>query len=394
MVAFQDNTARDGMQQRNINKNFSTKLKAFELIAQSNVDSVEIGMCASYEDYLMICKEAEKLNSEQEIDVLTRMVKQDIDIAARLMDKIPNLVIKLLVPISDLHIEKKLGLTQESMRQKLVYYLTYLKSLGVKINICFEDATRADRTYFINILKLCNKYSIQMITIADTVGCMVPEEYGSFIHEIKSYKFNFGISVHCHNDLGLATANSVAGVLNGADQVETTFLGIGERAGNAPTEEVSYILLKKYNIKSNMTLRNIYETSRKMSQIVKFPIAATKPIVGENAFIHESGIHQDGMLKDRHMYQFVLPEEFGIKANPLDENISGISSSKLIQKAVLKKFKSNINDNRENLVDFYRIIAKVVDHITIEEAYELYELFHLLQSYEPEKNHLYRECIK
>ena len=179
------------------------------------------------------------------------------------------------------------------------------------------------------VLQLCNKYPVHLVTIADTVGCMVPEEFGAYIREIKLNGYNFGISVHCHNDLGLATANSIAGVLNGAEQVETTFLGIGERAGNTSIEEVSYILYKKYGIESNINFKEIILLANKISGILEFPITATKPIIGDNVFIHESGIHQDGMMKDCNMYQFVQPEEFGTQIKPLDHNISGISSSNL-----------------------------------------------------------------
>lgn len=378
MVKFQDNTVRDGMQQHNVNKNFRTKLSVFELIGQSNVDSVEIGMCASEDDYTMICEEAKKLSNNQEVVVLTRLVKQDIDITARLKKKVNQLTIKLLVPISDLHIEKKLGLTRESMKSKLENCLNYLQQLNIRTDICFEDATRADKLYFMEVLQLCNKYPVHLVTIADTVGCMVPEEFGAYIREIKQNGYNFGISVHCHNDLGLATANSIAGVLNGAEQVETTFLGIGERAGNTSIEEVSYILYKKYGIKSNINFKDIILLANKISEILEFPIAATKPIIGDNVFIHESGIHQDGMMKDCNMYQFVQPEEFGTQIKPLDLNISGISSSKILSSRISKEF-GNLDDTKE-IVNFYRKASKIINHITLEEACDLYKFINLLQT--------------
>ena len=313
-----------------------------------------------------------------EVVVLTRLVKQDIDITARLKKKVNQLTIKLLVPISDLHIEKKLGLTRESMKSKLENCLNYLQQLNIQTDICFEDATRADKLYFMEVLQLCNKYPVHFVTIADTVGCMVPEEFGAYIREIKQNGYDFGISVHCHNDLGLATANSIAGVLNGDEQVETTFLGIGERAGNTLIEEVSYILYKKYGIKSNINFKDIILLANEISEILKFPIAATKPIIGDNVFIHESGIHQDGMMKDCNMYQFVQPEDFGTQIKPLDLNISGISSSKILSSRVSKEF-GNIADTKE-IVNFYRKAAKIINHITLEEACDLYKFINLLQT--------------
>lgn len=377
MIRIQDSTARDGMQQRNINKSFRTKLKVFELIGMSNIESVEIGMCASADDYAMISEEAKKLDPQQEVVVLTRLVKQDIDITARLIKKIPRLVIKLLIPISDLHIEKKLGLTREGMRYKIKKCLSYISDLGITIDLCFEDATRSDKLYLMEILQMCDQFPIHMVTIADTVGCMVPEEFGALIHEIKAENHRYGISVHCHNDLGLATANSIAGVLNGAVQVETTFLGIGERAGNTSIEEINYILSKKYGIKTSIDTPRIYSISKKIAEMLGVSISETKPMLGDNVFVHESGIHQDGMMKDSNMYQFAFPEEFGIKVDPLDATISGISSSKLILSRASKEF-GNLEDMKD-VIGFYRKAAKIVNHITIEEACDLYKFIHLLQ---------------
>ncbi len=264
------------------------------------------------------------------------------------------------------------------MKSKLETCLNYLQPLNIRTDICFEDATRADKLYFMEVLQLCNKYPVHLVTIADTVGCMVPEEYGAYIREIKQNGYNFGISVHCHNDLGLATANSIAGVLNGVEQVETTFLGIGERAGNTSIEEVSYILHKKYDIKSKINFKEIILLANKISEILEFPIAATKPIIGDNIFIHESGIHQDGMMKDCNMYQFVQPEEFGTQIKPLDLNISGISSSKILSSRVSKEF-GNLDDTKE-IVNFYRKATKIINHITLEEVCDLYKFINLLQT--------------
>lgn len=264
------------------------------------------------------------------------------------------------------------------MKSKLEKCLIYLQQLNITTDVCFEDATRADKLYFMEVLQLCNKYPVHLVTIADTVGCMVPEEFGAYIREIKQNGYKFGISVHCHNDLGLATANSIAGVLNGAEQIETTFLGIGERAGNTPIEEVSYILYKKYGIESNINFKEIILLANKISEILEFPITATKPIIGDNVFIHESGIHQDGMMKDCNMYQFVQPEDFGTHIKPLDRNISGISSSKILSNRVSKEF-GNLDDTKE-IVNFYRKAAKIINHITLEEACDLYKFIHLLQT--------------
>jgi len=342
------------------------------LIGESDIDSVEIGMCASDEDYVMLCKEAKRLKETQEAVVLTRLVKTDIDLALRLFRKFPNLVIKLLVPISDLHIEKRLGFTRGVRKYKLEECLKYLQQSSIKTDVCFEDATRADICYLLDIMDMCSHYEINFITIADTVGCMVPEEFGNLIKKIKNRAYPFKISVHCHNDMGLATANSIAGIVNGAEQVETTFLEIGERAGNTSVEEVTYILQKKYNLANHIKLDQIYRISNQISTCIHFNPDSISPIIGENVFVHESGIHQDGMLKDSQMYQFVSPQEFGIVPMPLGSSISGISSSKLIFGQVTREF-GRIEDVTD-VISFYRTAAKVIDGITVEEACDLYKV--------------------
>ena len=177
--------------------------------------------------------------------------------------------------------------------------------------------------------------------------------------------------------MGLATANTIAGVINGASQVETTFLGIGERAGNAAIDEVLYILSKKYNIKTNLDLKNIYETSKSIENLLDYRSSPLKPIIGENAFIHESGIHQDGMLKDKSMYQYVSPGDFGKTINIYDSPISGISSSKIISTR-LRSILNNITDLESlNIEVFYRNLSKIINDVTIEDAYHLYNIIFL-----------------
>ena len=177
--------------------------------------------------------------------------------------------------------------------------------------------------------------------------------------------------------MGLATANTIAGVINGASQVETTFLGIGERAGNAAIDEVLYILSKKYNIKTNLDLKNIYETSKSIENLLDYRSSPLKPIIGENAFIHESGIHQDGMLKDKSMYQYICPEDFGEVTNLYNLPISSVSSSKIIAAHLQAKVKDIKNTDVHDITIFYRNISKIINNVTIEEAYDLFNITYL-----------------
>lgn len=377
MIKFQDNTIRDGMQQRNIRKDLKTKLKILDLIKTTNIESVEVGMCATIEDFHLISQESKKLGESQKMVVLTRLIHEDIKLTCKLANLNKNLVIKLLVPISELHIVKKLNCKKEDILKNLRQSLNYISNLNIKVDVCLEDATRADEIYLFEVLGLCNNYKIDFITIADTVGCATPEEYGRLIKKICKCNYSFGISVHCHNDMGLATANTISGILNGATQVETTFLGIGERTGNASIDEVLCILIKKYNIQTNLDLKNIYEVSKSLENLLEYKSSPLKPIIGENAFVHESGIHQDGMIKDKSMYQYICPEDFGEVTNLYNSPISSVSSSKIIAAHLRTKIGELTNEDVHAITIFYKNISKIIDGVTIEDAYDLYNIIFL-----------------
>ncbi|AGK96665.1 LeuA family protein [Clostridium pasteurianum] len=377
MIKFQDNTVRDGMQQRNLRKDLKTQLKIFDLLKTTNIHSLEVGMCTTKEDFQLISEKSTHLGELQKMVVLTRLIPKDIELTCKLVNVNKNLVVKLLVPISTLHILKKLNSTKENMLAKLQQSLNYISNLNIKVDVCLEDATRADETYLFKVLELCNNYNIDYVTIADTVGCSTPEEYGALIKKIYDCNYSFGISIHCHNDMGLATANTIAGILNGATQVETTFLGIGERAGNSAVDEILCILNKKYNIKTDLDLKNIYEISKLIEDVIGYTSSPLKPIIGKNAFIHESGIHQDGMLKDKSMYQYIAPEDFGKTTNIYDSPISGISSSKIIATHLKSKFRDLTNTEIVNIEIFYRNISKIINDVTIEDAYHLFNIIFL-----------------
>jgi len=377
MIKFQDNTIRDGMQQRNLIKDLKTQLKIFDLLKTTNIESLEVGMCSTMEDFQLISEKSTHLGKSQKMVVLTRLIPKDIQLTCNLVNINRNLVVKLLVPISTLHIVKKLNSTKENILAKLQQSLNYISNLNIKVDVCLEDATRSDETYLFEIMELCNNYDVGYVTIADTVGCSTPEEYGGLIKKIYDCNYSFGISVHCHNDMGLATANTIAGVLNGATQVETTFLGLGERAGNTSIDEVLCILSKKYNIKTNLDLKNIYEISKSIEDILCYKSSPLKPIIGENAFIHESGIHQDGMIKDKSMYQYISPEDLGKTSNIYDSPISGISSSKIISAHLRSKIKEITNKEISDVEVFYRSISKIINNVTIEDAYRLFNIIFL-----------------
>ena len=342
MVFFQDNTIRDGMQQRDVKKNMDTKRKVLSLVSESNVDSVEVGMCTNRMDYNFLFHQVQLLKEHQKPVILTRMLKDDIDISCELKEIKNNTVIKLLIPISDLHIIKKLNTTKVLLKNKLIGILDYLETKDIAVDLCFEDATRADEIYLLEILDVCTNYQIGFVTLPDTVGCAIPTSYGDLFNKVSSKNYNFHLAAHCHNDLGLATANTVAAVLNGAKQVETTFLGIGERAGNTSIEEVLAVIQSKFLDSTHLNTRDIYRISKKIEKTIGYETSSLKPIIGANSFVHESGIHQDGMLKDKNMYQFLSPLDFGLSDNDLDLTISSISSSKIIESYILQNMECQV----------------------------------------------------
>ncbi|XKM13521.1 LeuA family protein [Orbaceae bacterium ac157xtp] len=385
-MIFQDNTIRDGMQQKDVSKDIITRKRVLKKLSEINIQSVEIGMCTSHEDLRLLESFIKILRNDQEAIILTRMIKNDIDLVISLQKKFKNVVLKLLVPVSNLHIEIKLDINKNDYLNKLTDTLNYLSKNQVKFEICLEDATRADLDYLFKVFELCNLYETRFVTVADTVGCATPSKYGQLIKNIVDKKYNFKVSAHCHNDLGLGTANSLNAIENGAERVETTFLGIGERAGNVPIDELVVILNKNNICDCPISIKDIYTTSMVMKTILKIDISPMKPLLGENFFIHESGIHQDGSLKDERMYQFILSSDIG-ENNKFDFSISGISSSKVIDKQFKKLLGSN-NESIKEYTNYYRTLSKAIDGLTPEQFLSLYELINIIERKE-NKNDLH-----
>lgn len=373
LFEIQDQTIRDGMQQRGIKKHFKAKCEVIDLISTiSDITSVEIGMCTTQEDLNILKELITHLNKHQDYVILTRLRKKDIQLTSNLFSN--HLIIKLLVPISRLHIEQKLGLTIGQLVRKVDECIKMVLDKKIKLEICFEDATRAEEKDLFLLLDLCNQHSIHYVTICDTVGCMTPDEYGALITKIKKQGYQYPISVHCHNDMGLATANTLSGVLAGANRIETTFLGIGERSGNTAIDEICYILQKKhYSEPINIT--KLYQVSQAIQTVLGFNSSVLKPIIGENAFVHESGIHQDGIQKQKEMYQYVAPEEFGLQ---MQTSISGISSKKIIELKIFEYLETQEIQLNEVILDqiiaLYRSLTKIFSSITVEEVCDLYYL--------------------
>lgn len=371
MIYIQDNTIRDGMQQTSIKKDVATKKKVITEISKSKIHSVEIGMCDTIQDLNILKGYMRILRKDQSGVVLTRLIESSIDLAFQLYSMFPNTVIKLLVPVSKMHITEKLKTREDIYLKRLERILDYSKEKSLHVDMVLEDSTRANREFLFQVLDIVSNYEVGFVTLADTVGCSTPDEYGKMFSDIHSRFPALKLSAYCHNDLGLATANTVAAIMNHASQIETTFLGIGERAGNTSLDEVIAILQKKKFDEIDFDLQTVYQLSIKISDILEYDVAPTKLIIGKNVFVHESGIHQDGTMKNIEMYQYLLPNELGIP-NSTNYTISGISSKKVLY----RYFESLVGGdvNIDELISFYRKLSKITDKLSPEDCLELFKL--------------------
>jgi 2-isopropylmalate synthase len=318
-----DTTLRDGEQIPGACLNAREKLEIALQLARLGVDAIEAGFpISSPGDFEAVKAIAEKVKGTT-IVALARAVREDIEAAWNAIKGAERSRIHVFLPSSDIHIQKKFGTNREKQLERGLEALKYAKSLCPEIEYSPEDASRTDPEYLVKVVEQVIAAGATVVNIPDTVGYAVPEQFGGLIAYLKqkvSGIDNIVLSVHCHNDLGLATANTLAAVENGARQVECTMNGLGERAGNASLEElVMAIRTRKdyFGYFTEIDHKEIMKTSRLVSRLMGMPVQANKAIVGANAFAHSSGIHQDGILKDRSTYEVIRPEDVGITAHAM-----------------------------------------------------------------------------
>ncbi|MDR0751923.1 MAG: 2-isopropylmalate synthase [Christensenellaceae bacterium] len=311
-----DTTLRDGEQTPGVNLNLTEKLEIAKQLEALGVDIIEAGFpAASNGDYLAVKGVASAVNCS--VAALCRCLKSDIDRgwdAVKLAKK-PRL--HLFLATSEIHMKYKLKSTPDEVFERATSCVAYAKSLCSDIEFSCEDASRSDLSFICKILEAVIDAGATTVNIPDTVGYKIPNEFGSFIAAIKANVPNIAkavISVHCHNDLGLAVSNTISAIQNGARQIETTVNGIGERAGNCAVEEVIMALTTRkdlINLTHNIDTSLIYRSSKIISKLTGVPIHVCKPIVGDNAFAHESGIHQHGVLANPLTYEIMTPQSVG-----------------------------------------------------------------------------------
>ena len=319
-----DTSLRDGEQAPGFSMNIDEKLRLAEQLAKLNVDVIEAGFpIASDGDFEAVREVSKAVKGGPAIAGLCRVKKMDIDRAWEALQHAEKGRIHTFIATSDIHMEYKLKKTKDEVLMDAVKGVEYARSLTDDVEFSTEDAARSDIDFLCRIVEAVIDAGATTINIPDTVGYAIPSEFGSKIKYIKEHVSNIDkarISVHCHNDLGLSVSNSLAAIQNGARQVECTINGIGERAGNASLEEVVMALKTRKDYLKHYTTVNteeIHKTSRLLSSITGVYVQPNKAIVGSNAFSHEAGIHQDGVLKEPRTYEIMTPESIGLSKSNL-----------------------------------------------------------------------------
>ncbi|MCG7503365.1 2-isopropylmalate synthase [Tenacibaculum sp. Mcav3-52] len=312
-----DTTLRDGEQVPGCKLDTQQKLIIAERLDFLGVDVIEAGFPVSSPGDFTSVQEIAKLVKNATVCGLTRAVKKDIEVAADALRLASKPRIHTGIGTSDSHIQYKFNASKEEVIRRAKEAVSYAKNFVDDVEFYAEDAGRTDNAFLAKVCEEVIKSGATVLNIPDTTGYCLPEEYGAKIKYLKENVKgieNVIISCHCHNDLGLATANSIAGAINGARQIECTVNGIGERAGNTALEEVVMILKQHpyLNLQTDINTKLLYDTSMMVRERMGMPVQPNKAIVGANAFAHSSGIHQDGVIKNRETYEIINPADVGV----------------------------------------------------------------------------------
>lgn len=314
-----DTTLRDGEQVPGCQLSTPEKIDIAKDLERLGVDVIEAGFPVSSPGDFQSVVEISKAVDDVIVCALTRANKNDIEVAAESLQFAKRPRIHTGIGASDTHIQYKFNSTREEILERAVEAVRYAKTFVEDVEFYAEDAGRADVEYLAKMIEAVIAAGATVVNIPDTNGYCLPDQYGAKIRFLKENVKNIDqaiISAHCHNDLGLATANSIAAIQNGARQIECTINGIGERAGNTSLEEVAMILKvhnqSLFNLSTRIDSKLFTYISRKVSKMMNMPVQPNKAIVGRNAFAHSSGIHQDGFLKHRENYEIINPEDVGL----------------------------------------------------------------------------------
>lgn len=356
-----DTTLRDGEQVPGCKLNTEQKLVIAERLDELGIDIIEAGFPISSPGDFESVSEISKLVKNAKVCGLTRANKKDIDTAAEALKFAKKPRIHTGIGTSDSHIKYKFNSTREDIIERAADAVRYAKTYVEDVEFYAEDAGRTDNEYLARVCEAVIKAGATVLNIPDTTGYCLPEEYGQKIKYLKENVKGIEkavLSCHCHNDLGLATANSIAGAINGARQIECTINGLGERAGNTALEEVVMILKqhKNLNLHTDVNSRMLNEMSAMVSDLMGMSVQPNKAIVGANAFAHSSGIHQDGVIKNRETYEIIDPAEVGVNASSI------ILTARSGRSALAYRFKHIGYEVTKNELDYlYQEFLKIAD---------------------------------
>jgi 2-isopropylmalate synthase len=356
-----DTTLRDGEQVPGCQLNIKEKVEIAVLLEELGVNIIEAGFPVSSPGDFKAVEAVAKAVKEPVICTLSRAVEADIKAAGDALKHAKRGRIHTGIGTSDLHIYTKLKSTREAVIERGVAAVKYARNFTDDVEFYAEDAGRTDNAFLAQVIEHMITAGATVVNIPDTTGYCLPEEYGQKIKYLKEHVSNIDqaiISTHCHNDLGLATANSIAAVQNGARQIECTINGIGERAGNTSLEEVTMIMKQHESIdlRNTINTKMLYPISRVVSRLMDMPVQPNKAIVGSNAFSHSSGIHQDGVIKNRENYEIIDPVDVGVAK-------STIVLTARSGRAALYYRMNNLGYvlNREQLNNAYQRFLKIAD---------------------------------
>ena len=383
-----DTTLRDGEQTPGVNLNIHEKLDIGRQLVKLGVDVIEAGFAtASPGDFKAVSAIAKEIKGAT-IASLSRAVQKDIDVAWEAVCYAQTPRIHTFIATSDIHMKYKLKMTEDEVLERAVQVVRYAKKYCEDIEFSAEDASRTRPEFLHRVLEGVIKEGATVINIPDTVGYSLPGEYGMLIRGIKENVRgieNVDISVHCHNDLGLAVANTMSAIENGATQVECTVNGLGERAGNAAVEEIIMCMNTRkdcFDFASNIKTNQISRTSKLVSKLTGVDVQPNKAIVGANAFAHESGIHQHGILSERTTYEIMTPESVGISKNKMvlgklsgrhafEDRLKDLGFTDLKEDDIKKAFESFkiLSDKKKNITDMD------IEALIEEKCFEVEEAF-------------------
>ena len=356
-----DTTLRDGEQVPGCKLNTEQKLVIAEKLDFLGVDIIEAGFPISSPGDFLSVQEISKIVKNAKVCGLTRANKKDIEVAAEALKYAKRPRIHTGIGTSDSHIKFKFNSTREQILERAVDAVKYAKNFVDDVEFYAEDAGRTDNDFLAKVCEEVIKAGATVLNIPDTTGYCLPEEYGQKIKYLRDNVKDIDkaiLSCHCHNDLGMATANSISGIINGARQIECTINGLGERAGNTALEEVVMIIKQHpdLNFFTNINSKMLNEISYLVSDLMGMPVQPNKAIVGANAFAHSSGIHQDGVIKNRETYEIIDPREVGINESSI------VLTARSGRSALAYRFKNIGFDVTKVELDFlYQEFLKIAD---------------------------------